>query len=218
MLLVNAIYFNAKWQSPFEPNITSQQQFTLLSDETVTVQMMNQTGRFDYTEGDGYQALSMGYRNTSAAMLLILPDEFETFEDSFDPAQYNAILNNLERAEGRALVPRFDFESDISLRTILQTLGMESAFDPNSADFSGMIADDASVSDPLFIADAVHKATITVDEEGTEAAAATGVTMGTTSMPQIAFTFIADRPFLFLIYDTDTGMILFQGRVMNPTS
>lgn len=218
MVLVNAIYFNAKWASPFEAHQTRPQRFTLLDGETVDVDMMNQTGSFGYTEGDGYQALSMDYRNTSTAMLLILPDDFEAFEESFGQAQFNTIYNSLERGEGQVSVPKFDFDSSIPLTEVLQSLGMERAFSPDAANFTGMIEENATLSENLFLTDAVHKATITVDEEGTEAAAATGMALGATSMPMVTFTFRADRPFLFVIYDTDSGLILFNGRVLDPTA
>jgi serpin B len=214
LVLTNAIYFNAGWLFPFEPQHTEEGPFHLLDGGEVTVPMMKQSEDFAYAEGEGYQALELPYGLSGVSMLLLVPQagQFETFESSLNAERVDAILKGLEGWGVTLSMPKFDFESSFDLGQALATMGMPDAFS-QTADFSGMTG-----SPELLISAVVHKAFISVDEEGTEAAAATGgVAMGITG-PQGHVDLTVDRPFVFLIRDYKTGAVLFVGRVMNPVA
>jgi serpin B len=213
LVLTNAIYFNAAWQNPFYESGTSSGSFNLLTGGNVSVPMMKQQASFGYTEGDGYQAVEMFYDGHELSMVVLLPEikKFNNFESSLNSQKLAEIINNLNSASVRLTMPKFKFDSEFGLKDALTSLGMTAAFDPGSADFSGMDG-----KKDLYISDVVHKAYISVDEKGTEAAAATGVVVGTTSMPVEVKDVTLDHPFIFLIRDIETGAILFAGRVMNP--
>jgi serpin B len=213
LVLTNAIYFNAAWAMPFEKALTTDEIFTLLDGEQVSVPMMRQTESLPYTSGDGYQAVLLPYDAEGLAMVILLPDEgrFEAFEGSLDGARLAEIEAGLGRQQVALSMPRFEFESQFRLSRALASLGMEEAFTA-AADFSGMTG-----SRDLFISEVVHKAFVSVDEEGTEAAAATAVIMDLTSAPAEVVEMTVDRPFLFLIRDVHTGALLFLGRVVDPS-
>jgi len=145
-------------------------------------------------------------------MVILLPDsgQFETFEEAIECQQIKDIIENLERREVRLTMPKFEFDSSFGLKKTLIDMGMPVAFSA-SADFSGMTGEK-----DLFISDVIHKAFVSVDEAGTEAAAATAVIMELTAMPETPVEVTLNRPFIFLIRDIETGAILFVGRVMNP--
>jgi serpin B len=214
LVLTNAIYFNAAWQHPFNQDMTEDGPFYLLDGGKVTVPMMRQTELFGYTEGDGYQAVELEYDGGELSMIILLPqvDRFETFEASLDTQLVDAIVKDLEPRRIDLMMPRFEFESSFSLREVLAQMGMPVAFS-GSADFSGMTG-----NYDLFIADVVHKAFVSVDEAGTEAAAATAVGMELTAVPEEPVEVTIDRPFIFLIRDIQTGTILFVGRIMNTSA
>jgi serpin B len=212
LVLTNAIYFNAAWAMPFEPKLTEDGPFTLADGNQVTVPMMRQSESLGYAEGPGYQAVELPYdgRELSMVVLLPRPGEFASFERSLDAAQVETILKGLERNQVALVMPKWKFDSQFSLRDALVALGMRDAF-TDAADFSGMTG-----SRDLYIQAVVHKAFVSVDERGTEAAAATAVLMRLTAAPAQPVEVTVDRPFLFLIRDVQTGAILFVGRVMNP--
>jgi len=213
LVLTNAIYFNAAWQHPFDEDMTADCSFYLLDGGQVTVPMMKQTESFGYTEGEGYQAVELRYDGDELSMVILLPEtgRFEAFEEALEAQRVDAIIKGLQRARVALTMPRFEFDSDFSLKATLAGMGMPVAFTEN-ADFSGM-----TENRELLISDVVHKAFVSVDEEGTEAAAATGVIMGLTSAPvDPPVEVTIDHPFIFLIHDIDTGAILFVGRVLNP--
>ncbi len=216
LVLTNAIYFNAGWIYPFEEYATEEELFTLLDGSQVTVPMMNQTERFGYSAGNGYQAVQLPYHN-NIAMLIMLPEEgrFADFEAALDAQQVQAVVDDLSFSDVKLKMPKFEIEAArFSLRDALTTMGMPDAFDPDLADFSGMDG-----TRELFIDNVIHQASITVDEEGTEAAAATAVIVGVTSAPMEPSTPVEmtiDRPFVFMIRDTTTGTILFVGRIVHP--
>jgi len=214
LVLTNAIYFNAAWQYPFSEDMTEDGLFYPLDGGKVTVLMMKQTEFFGYTEGDGYQAVELKYDGGELSMIILLPqaDQFETFEASLDAQRVDSIVKALEPKKVTLTMPRFEFESSFSLREILAMMGMPVAFS-GDADFSGMTG-----NRDLFIADVVHKAFVSVDEAGTEAAAATAVVMALTAVPGEPVEVTIDRPFIFLIRDIETGTILFVGRIMNPSA
>ena len=213
LVLTNAIYFNAAWLYPFEEDLTGDGAFHLLDGSQVTVPMMRQTESLGYAEGDGYQAVELPYDGNELSMVILLPasGQFETFEAALDAAQVEGIIGSLENREVSLTMPKFEFDSSFSLREALSALGMPIAFS-EGADFSGMTG-----NRDLFIADVVHKAFVSVDEAGTEAAAASAVMMELTAMPETVEVTI-DRPFIFLIRDIETGAILFVGRTLNPAA
>ena len=143
----------------------------------------------------------------------MLPDEgtFEAFEAALDAEQVSGILRQLSRQQVALAMPKFEFESEFALSTTLQEMGMVDPF-RSSADFSGMTG-----TRELFISDVIHKAFVSVDEAGTEAAAATAVIMKLSAAPAEPVRVTVDRPFIFLIRDIETGTILFVGRVMDPS-
>jgi serpin B len=214
LVLTNAIYFNAAWDNPFEPNLTEDGPFYLLDGGEVTVPMMRQTESFGYAEGEGYQAVELLYDGRELSMVILLPEagEFETFEGSLDAARVDAIVAALAHREVALKMPKFEFDSDFSLQDPLVAMGMPDAF-AEVADFSGMTG-----NRDLFIADVIHQAFVSVDEAGTEAAAATAVIMAELAVPAEPVEVTVDRPFVFLIRDIETGAILFVGRVVNPSA
>jgi len=214
LVLTNAIYFNAAWAEPFKEDLTTDGPFHLLDGSQVTVPMMRQTTSFGYAEGEGYQAVELPYDGRELAMVILLPaaGKFEAFENSLDAGKVEAIIKNLNYREVALTLPKFEVESDFSLVDALAAMGMPVAFSAG-ADFSGM---DGTRN--LYIGDVIHKAFVSVDEAGTEAAAATAVVMEATGMPEPAVEVTVDRPFIFLIRDIETGAILFVGRVVNPGS
>ena len=212
LVLTNAIYFNAAWAFPFGEDATSEGTFHLLGGDEVVVPMMRQTESFGYAEGDSYQAVELPYDGHELSMVILLPhrNQFDAFEASLDLERLNAILGKLERKEVDLTMPKFEFESGFTLKDTLSEMGMPVAFSPD-ADFSGMTG-----NRELFITEVVHKAFVSVDEAGTEAAAATAVIVGLTAIPEKPVTVNIDHPFIFLIRDIETGTILFVGRVLNP--
>ncbi|MEJ2737538.1 MAG: serpin family protein [Anaerolineae bacterium] len=218
LVLTNAIYFNGKWVLPFEKDSTRDGPFTRLDGSEVSVPMMSQTARFDYTAGDGYQAIELPYRDSNMAMLFVLPKagRFEEMEATLSSSSVDAIVEDFSAQQVHLTLPKFTFESEFDLSTTLAQMGMPSAFrppGPDGADFSGMTG-----QRDLYISAVLHKAYVAVDEEGTEAAAATAVIMKLTSaMPDPLVQMTLDHPFLFLIRDRDSGTILFVGRVMDPS-
>jgi serpin B len=213
LILANAIYFKAAWSDPFDEDFTEDGPFTLLDGSQVTVPMMHKTSSYLYARGDGFQAVGLPYAGQRMVMLILLPDEgqFETFEAGLDAAQFQAIQEQAAWMEVHLSLPRFEVDADFSLADTLAALGMPDAFEMGVADFSGM-----TEQEDLAISDVIHKAFIKVDEAGTEAAAATAVAMVGAAAPMEMPEVQVDRPFIYAIYDQDSGTILFLGRVLNP--
>jgi len=212
LVLTNAIYFNAAWLHQFEKSLTSPGVFHLPDGKDATVPMMKQTKSFGYTSGTNYEAVELPYDGNEISMVILLPGtgQFTAFENSLDARLAESAIGSLKNTQVALTMPKFKVESSISLNKALSSLGMGIAF-TDSADFSGMTG-----KPELFISNAVHKALAQVDESGTEAAAATAVIMGVTSVPASPVAVTVDRPFIFLIRDIKTGTVLFTGRVMNP--
>lgn len=216
LVLTNAIYFLASWANQFDEDDTENGTFTALDGSESTVQMMHQHLRTRYAAVDGHQVLALPYEG-DATMVVFLPTEgeFELFRDELDVDRLEELLEETTDASGNLALPRFEFESSFSVRDALSALGMEVAF-TERADFMGMLDSDESAPS-LMIEDVYHDAYVAVDEEGTEAAAATGVTMMPTSMPAETFDVTVDRPFLFAICDDVTGSLLFLGQVVDAS-
>jgi serine protease inhibitor len=216
LVLTNAIFFMASWAEPFPEEQTQDGAFHLLSGTTVTAPLMHTAGPQSllYAEGEDYQAVELPYAGEELAMLLVLPEDgdFAAFEEGFDADMLAGIVDALAAEQVSVVLPKFEFSTDVGLKPVLTAMGMASAFEPGVADFSGMDG-----TRELYIQDALHKAFVAVDEQGTEAAAATAIVIGVTSVPLEPKLFQADRPFLFLIRDRITGAVLFLGRVVDPT-
>ncbi len=214
LVLTNAIYFNAAWLNPFSEDMTGDGTFHLLDGSEVTVPMMTQTESFGYSEGEGYQAVELPYDGRELSMVILLPNngEFDDFEGTLDADIVDAITNDLKYRKVQLTMPKFEFESEFSLVNTLAAMGMPVAFS-GAADFSGMTG-----ARDLFISDILHKAFVSVDEAGTEAAAATAVIMSLTAAPEQPVEVTLDHPFIFLIRDIETGAVLFVGRVANPST
>ncbi|HET6441808.1 MAG TPA: serpin family protein [Phycisphaerae bacterium] len=214
LVLTNAIYFKGKWAEEFDKKLTRDEDFFVTPEKTVAVPLMHQTADFGYFEGDGLQALELPYRGDRLAMVVLLPkakDGLAALEASLSADKVAEWVGKLHRREVQVALPRFKTTAEFSLKDTLVAMGMAAAFG-GDADFSGMTG-----AKDLFISAVVHKAFVDVNEEGTEAAAATAVVMGRAAMPEPAPVFCADHPFLFLIRDTKTGAILFFGRILDPT-
>ena len=216
LVLTNAIYFKAKWLIQFDADKTSDEYFRVNPDKSIKVPMMQPTSQkstFNYTQNKDLQILEMPYAGEDLSMLILLPldDDIEALENSFTIEKLTEWKKSLRKRKVNIYIPKFKFETKYFLSETLSNLGMPTAF-TNSADFSGMTG-----SKDLKIDKVIHQAFIEVNEEGTEAAAATGVVMGIkTSLRPPTPIFKADHPFIFLIHQKDTGNILFMGRVSNP--
>jgi len=217
LVLTNAIYFKGDWQKQFNTDDTYEEDFNLSNGNKVKVDMMKFTGDeayFNYTDTEKLKILELPYSGNDLSMLLILPKEndIESVETMINPDNLDEWRNNLSEQRVNIYIPKFEFETKYSLNSALQTMGINDAFTPGEANFSGMDG-----TDDLFISEVVHKAYVKVDEEGTEAAAATGVVVGITSInEQDIEEFKADHPFIFMIQHKETGSVLFLGKVMNP--
>jgi len=212
LVLTNAIYFNAAWKNQFHLEATSSGPFHLLTGNDVSVPLMKQMESLGYAQGDNYQAVELPYDGNELSMVIFLPrlDQFKTFEASLNSQQVSNIIGTIQYKPVILSMPKFKFESSFGLKKTLSNMGMPVAFS-SDADFSGMDG-----RKDLFITDVIHKSFVSVDEAGTEAAAASAVIVGTTSMPASPVELTIDHPFIFLIRDIKTGTILFVGRVLNP--
>ncbi len=217
LVLTNAIYFKGNWQEQFNEDATRDAPFHISGEREVTVPLMHQTERFGYRAADDMQILEMPYAEGELSMFVLLPKEIDglpKLEKKLTQDNLDKWTAGLRRQKVRVFVPRFKMTSQFGLKDTLEALGMALAFDQRRADFSRM-----SSSESLYVSAVVHKAFVDVNEEGTEAAAATGVVMMPTMAPvkpEEPPTFRADHPFVFLIRDNQTGSILFLGRMTNP--
>ena len=210
-VLVNTIYFKANWIDQFDPKATTGADFHLLDGSTVNVPTMHLEYKESYATGDGWAAVSLPY--WGASMLVIVPDagKFEQVEQQIEP-NFVASLDSALSEYGLTLsLPKWSTDQTTDLVPPLQTLGITDLFDPNKADLSGI-----ETVEQLFVSAATHQANITVDEHGTEAAAATALVAEATSGPARSATLTVDRPFIYVIRDQNTNEILFMGRVMDP--
>ncbi len=210
LVLVNAIYFNAKWKEVFDDKLTADGEFTRLDGSKVTVPFMVHETTLPYGAGGGWRAVEIPYDGDELSMVVIVPDDIAAFEQSLDAEQLDSIISSLDGGSATLTMPRFTIDgATFSVKKILSELGMPVAFS-YEADFSGMDG-----KRDLFISDVLHQAFVAVNEYGTEAAAATAVVVndmaiGTSDDLRV------DRPFVFLIRDIETGTILFIGRVLDP--
>ncbi|MHC4513587.1 MAG: serpin family protein [Planctomycetota bacterium] len=215
LVLTNAVYFKGGWSEEFQKRATTPAKFHLEGADAVKVPTMHQTEGHGYFADDTVQVLQMRYRGGSHAMVILLPKpgrKLAALEKALTPGRLRELISKLEHESVRVALPRFKITSSLSLRDCLGDMGMGSAFDPDEADFQGI----NDGREPLWISDVLHKTYIDVDEEGTEAAAATAIMTLGAARPRQPIPFQANRPFLFLLRDVRTGLVLFMGRVMDP--
>jgi len=214
LVLTNAIYFKGAWSHPFSKKSTKQEDFEVTADKIVPVPMMHQTEELAYFDGANFQLLELPYQSHELSMLVLLPKkaaEIAEFEKQIRAEQLNKWRANLKTHQVTLSLPKFKFTAEFSLKGTLSGMGMPLAFS-DKADLSGMCT-----HKKLFIDEVIHKAFVDVNEEGTEAAAATGVTVKALALRVVPRAFFrADHPFVFVIRDNQTGAILFMGRVSNP--
>lgn len=217
VILANAIYFKGEWAEKFDQQLTQARYFYLAGGMIKQTPMMSRHGKFQYEEGDGFQAVELPYAGDRLQMILFLP------ATNSSPAKMLATFNGKSwkekilpgflNREGTVVFPKFKLNSKLLLTKPLQALGMQEAFVPGTANFSGMSGD------PLYVSEILQKSFVDVNEQGTEAAAVTIVTIRASVMmkPVPPFEMIVDRPFFFVISDRRTGAILFMGIVNDPT-
>jgi len=212
LVLTNAIYFKGLWDSPFNSDKTYKTDFELTSGETVKVNMMSDSkySNYNYSETEDLKILELNYHGNDLSMIIILPKEnnISIIEPAMNAENFSNWKTNIFEIDIDVEIPKFKFETKYSLNNLLKYMGIIDAFSPGVANFSGMDG-----TNYLFISKALHQAFVEVNEKGTEAAAATGIIVGLTAVPD---QFRADHPFIFLIQHKETGAILFMGRVMNP--
>ena len=214
LVLVNAVYFNAAWASKFAENGTEPAPFTKLDGSVAQVPTMHLDGQLPYAKGDGYEAVELPYEGGETSMLVIAPTtgQFATFESSMTGGKVLAVMAGLKSEKVQLSFPKLQLDTTLSLKDPLIGLGMKQAFG-RGADFSGM----APTLD-LQIKDVLHKTFLKVDENGTEAAAATAIIVGekTSFDPSEPIAVKVDRPFVMAIVDRQTKTLVFLGRILAP--
>ncbi len=223
LALVNAIYFLGDWQTPFTAQATRPEPFHRGDQGSKDVPTMHQREHLRYVQAGGCKVVELPYRGGAMAMLLVLPDQpdgIAALEQSLDEPGLERLVQGLQPQMVALSLPKFEINpsASLALSEPLQAMGMGLAFDRQRADFSG-IANPPDPNDRLFLAQVYHKAFVKVDEQGTEAAAATAAVMQramAVMRPAQPVEFKADHPFLFFIRDQASGMVLFSGRVMEP--
>lgn len=215
MVLVNAVYFRGEWDVPFEPGKTQRSRFSSSDQKSFQVPMMQQTASLPYREETGLQICALAYRGRGLSMVILLPelDGVHGLEERIAKEGIDTVIGQLESRRVEIFLPRFKVESAFELPEMLKTMGMRSVFDDESADLSGISTNRLSVSR------VIQKASVEVREEGTEAAAATSVLALEAPAPpsEKAVVFRADHPFLFVLREDSSGLILFAGRFSVPS-
>ncbi|MFL5340437.1 MAG: serpin family protein [Gemmataceae bacterium] len=216
LVLTNAIYFKGTWARQFDPKRTFDGQFWANGKTAVQAPLMHQSGEFKFLDGPDLKAVELPYAGNELSMLILLPAKLDGAADLEKQLSADKLTDWTKQMkptkELAVTLPKFKFTSQFGLNDQLKALGMKDAFDENKADFSGMNGG----KEDVHISAVVHKAFVEVNEEGTEAAAATGVVMAVRALRQTP-TFMADHPFVFVIRDNQSGAILFLGRVADPT-
>jgi serpin B len=224
LVLVNAVYFKGRWVLPFPMEATRDEPFHVEGGGKVRAPLMRQQKEIRYLQAEGYQAVELAYRGGDLSMLVLLPDRkdgLRHLEKRLTARMLHECRAQMSGREVKLWLPRFTITwGSVNLRDQLAALGMPLAFDPFQADFSGINGQEPPHEESVFISAVFHKTFVEVNEEGTEAAAATAVTMMLRGRPPVRPpripTFRADHPFLFAICERETGAIVFLGRVADP--
>ena len=217
LFLINAVYFKGKWEAPFEKSLTKPQPFTLADGTKIQHPAMSRSGEYRYYDAPTFQAISLPYGTGRFSMEIFLPkakSNLLEFQKQLTTKNWQEWSTKFTRKEGLIQLPRFKVEYETSLKSALQNMGMAIAFDSDKADLRNLSTVKA------FIGEVKHKTFVEVNEEGTEAAAATSTEMNVTSASpseETPFQMIVDRPFFFTISDRQTGTILFMGAIKNPS-
>ena len=216
LFLINAVYFKGAWTTSFDETVTMAP-FQTLDGPSVQVPMMQLETELLYLENDLFQAVDLPYGNGWYSMTVLLPQSglpVDSLIGMLNAADWNQWISSMQEMPGHVFMPRYTVRYETSLLDVLAALGMGVAFESSTADFTGI-----AEAEDLYISEILHKTFVAVDEEGTEAAAATSVTIGVTSVnPSEKFTIRLDRPFLFAIRDSHSGALAFIGRVGDPTT
>jgi serpin B len=215
IVLTNAIYFKGSWLKPFNPAHTENKPFSVAPGQQVDVPMMSQSASVGYAEFGELQVLELLYVGEKISMVILLPkkiDGLTQLEQHLTPENIQNWLSSINYSQCPTSIqlPKFKVNAKVELKPVLSKMGMVSAFDDGAADFSGM-----NGRNDLFLKEAIHQTFVHVDELGTEAA---GATAAIGALRCVGGNFSADRPFIFLIRDKQSGSILFLGRVMNPVA
>ncbi|CAC5373653.1 unnamed protein product [Mytilus coruscus] len=211
MVLVNSVYFKGEWKTKFDPSNTKKEYFFVSKQKTVKVDMMNVKQSVLYVSKDDFSAVSLPYKGDNFDMVFILPKEndgLRRLEEKLSSDLIKSVNSNLKTAMIQISIPKFTFESEFDLKLVLPQLGIEDIFNQANADFSTLLQEQ---TDKVYVSRAIHKVFIEVNEEGTEAAAATAIVAQVRSA-NMQLNFVANHPFLFYIRNIKTGMILFIGR------
>ncbi len=224
LVLVNALYLKAEWQTQFQETATGDGDFFVDASKSIKAPMMNKTSAYRYAATDGAQLIEMPYKGGDLSMVVLLPDARDglaALEKKLDATTLASWMGKMKHERVWLTLPKFEIDPTeaIDLADTLKAMGMTQAFDRANADFTG-IANPPSPADRLFIGHVFHKAFVAVDEAGTEAAAATAVVMprAGSAAPADPTRFQADHPFMFFIRDVKNDAILFVGRVSDPTA
>jgi serine protease inhibitor len=217
LFLINAIYFKGTWAAEFDKAKTKEDQFTTRAGKQKRHPMMHQSGKYRYYEGKDFQAVSLPYGGGRVSMYIFLPAQsagLDALQKSLTAANWDTWMNEFAETKGEIAVPRFKVEYEIGLNEALKALGMGIAFDPDRANFSGIVQGSVNA----FISRVKHKTFAEVNEEGTEAAAVTSVEVSVTSVmqPRKTFRMVVDHPFFCAIRDNKTGTLLFMGSITDP--
>ncbi len=219
LFIANAVYFKGKWLTPFNKSLTQQRPFTLRSGRTIRVPSMQRTGDMRYSRDSGYQMVRLPYNGDHVAMYVILPDSGDNrrIELRFAESGWPASLTARANREVHLVLPKLHVEQATDLVPLLRRLGAGVATNCRQADFSTMAVDKTGrPPQQLCIGKALQKVYLDVDEEGTEAAAVTGIGMITTTALRLTTEFVVDRPFIILLRDETTGADLFVGTIRHP--
>ena len=216
LFLINAVYFKGSWQTEFDPDNTRDAMFHLADGSNKQVPMMFREDKYPFFYSKEFQAVSLPYGDGQISMYIFLPSvdsDLNTFLKSLNIENWKVWISQFNEQKVGVHIPKFKLEYKIELNQALKNLGMETAFNRSQADFSRMVSTDTALPGNLYISKVDHKTFVEVNEEGTEAAAVTGIGVSVTSLPP---QFTVNRPFFFVMRDNETGTILFMGAVADP--
>lgn len=223
LYLINAIYFKGTWQIPFKEAETIESPFNMSDGKTKQVRMMHRTDKMRYLQGGKFQAVALPYSDKRLQLCVFLPNQgvsVDSFIASIDTNQWNQWMSGFHSKSGELGLPKLKIDYKEELSKSLRQIGMKSAFEEASADFSNMVDFTKGRLAPVLISRVLHKTYLEIDEKGTTAAAVTAVEMAARSAmarPEEPFRMICDRPYVVALRDSETGTILFLGKIVDPS-